>query len=298
MKGFALSKLTAELNIDYSKFDVFTEYGSKDLRYPLIISIPHAGRFFPQEFLQYVALSYQELRQNEDLYVDELISPLAAHGIAILSMNVGRAFIDVNRDKIELDPKMYSNFPDEKITIENNRCRFGLGLIHRINADNQPIYKQLLSYPEVMERIKNVYDVYHKRLQQLIKKCHKKFGYCVVLDCHSMPSKICNIVPDFDCMDFCIGNLFSQSCPPEFSARLYKNLSEKGYKVSENIPYSGAFITFNYCQPRLKNYTLQLEINRQSYSDECNMNKSASFQSVSNDITAAILDFAKFLLDF
>lgn len=287
-----------ELIIDYSRFPVFHEYGVDEILYPLVVSVPHAGRFFPEEFLAYVALQSEQLRQNEDLYVDELVLPLAQKGIPVLSMNVGRAFIDANRDNIELDSKMFFDFPSEKITIENNRCRFGLGLIHRINADNQAIYNSLLSYDEVMSRVKNVYDVYHKRLQQLVAKCTRKFGFCVVIDCHSMPSKICRIVPDCSAMDFCIGDLFSQSCPPEMTAFLHSALVSKGYVVTDNLPYSGAYITFNYCQPRKKNYTLQLEINRQSYSDEKKLIKNDNFQSVSNDVCASVLDFAKYLLDF
>lgn len=293
-----MTEQKSQLNVDYSRFSVFNEYGNGDMTYPLIISVPHAGRFFPPEFLSYVALSPEKLRLNEDLFVDELVRPVAESGISVLSMNVGRAFIDVNRDKIELDPKMFFDFPAEKITIENTRCRYGLGLIHRIDAENNLIYKNLISYQEVMQRVKNVYDVYHRRLQQLIAKCIKKFGFCFVLDCHSMPSKICHIVPDFDSMDFCIGNLFSQSCPPKCSAKLYETLTTKGYHVSENIPYSGAYITFNYCQPRKKSFTLQLEINRQSYSDEKNMVKNTHFQNVSSDVCASIIEFANYLLDF
>lgn len=293
-----MSSKYPELKIDYTRFPIFNEYGMSEMAYPLVVSVPHAGRFFPQEFYSYTALKPEELRQNEDLFVDEIVAPLATHGISVISMNVGRAFIDVNRDQIELDPKMFYDFPEEKITIENPRCRFGLGLIHRVNADNAPIYNTLLSYNEVMDRIRFVYELYHKRLQRLIAQCTKKFGCCVILDCHSMPSKICDIVPDCERMDFCIGDLFSHSCPPEFSLFLNRNLSDKGYKVMSNVPYSGAFITFNYCQPRRRNYTLQLEINRQTYADEKKLIKNDNFQHISDDVCAGIYDFAKYLLDF
>lgn len=286
------------LNIDYSSLDIFHEYGTLDCAFPLVISVPHAGRCFPKEFLSYTQLSLDELRQNEDLFVDELVLPLAQKGVPVLCMNLGRAFIDVNRDKIELDPNMYFDFPQEKITIENTRCRYGLGLIHRVNADSHNIYSQKISYNEVMERIKYVYDAYHKRLAQLIAKCTKKFGFCVVLDCHSMPSKICQIVPDCEHIDFCIGDLFSHSCPEEMSQKLNNILSQRGYKVMQNVPYSGAFITFNYCQPRKKNYTLQLEINRKAYADEKKLAKNDEFQSVSDNLCTSIYDFAKYLLDF
>lgn len=292
-----MSNKTANLEIDYSRISACRLSGQVST-YPLVIAVPHAGSVFPQEFLDAVKTDLKTLRGNEDLFVDELVAPLADKGIPVLKMNVGRSFIDANRDKVELDPQMFYDFPSDKITIENNRCRFGLGLIHRIAGDNKPIYHDKLSYREVQLRIKNVYDVYHRQLQRLVGSCVRKFGFCVVLDCHSMPSKICNIMPDSDPMDFCIGDLFSQSCPPQMSAFFHQSLQHKGYVVTDNVPYSGAYTTFNYCRPRQKNYSLQLEINRKIYANEKSFEKNSDFQKVSSDICNSVIDFANFLLDF
>lgn len=290
--------IKCDFKVDYSKIKIFEEYGTKDIKFPIVISVPHAGTVFPQECLPFIDVNIQNLRSNEDLFVNELVLPLANCGIPVISMNIARSFIDVNRDKIELDAKMFYNYPKDKLIIENHRCRFGLGLIHRIDAESKPIYKGLLSYSEVQDRIRNVYDVYHKRLNQIVNKCVKKFGGCLLIDCHSMPSKICNIIPLSDCIDFCIGDLFSQSCPQKMSQFIENKLKEKGYNVSFNVPYSGAFITFNYCQPRKKIYTLQLEINRGIYAQENLMEKNNKFQQVSSDVCDLITDFAKKTLDF
>lgn len=293
-----MSEKYCDFSADYKNLTIYNELGVEDIKFPMVVSVPHAGRVFPPEFLKHTPLTIEQLRTNEDLFADELAAPLAQYGIPVLSMQIARAFIDANRDKIELDAKMFYDYPADKIAIENNRCRFGLGLIHRIDADNNCIYEGLLSYKEVQERIKNVYDVYHKRLQYLIGKCVKKFGFCLLLDYHSMPSKICNIIPDNPQVDCCLGDLFSQSCPLQYTEFLQQQLKEKGYMVTINIPYSGAFTTFNYCQPRKKIYTLQLEINRELYSDEKSLTKNADFQKVSSDMTMAIHALAKKILDF
>lgn len=297
-RNFAVPEKYCEFNVDYKKLKIYNELGIENVSYPMVVSVPHAGTVFPPEFLEHTPLSVAELRSNEDLLVDELAAPIAKLGIPVLSMRIARAFIDANRDKIELDAKMFYDYPADRIAIENNRCRFGLGLIHRIDAAGAPIYEGLLSYQEVQERIKNVYDVYHKRLQYLVNKCVKKFGFCLLLDYHSMPSKICNIIPDSPKVDFCLGDLFSQSCPPKYTEFLQQQLKEKGYMVTVNIPYSGAFTTFNYCQPRKKIYTLQLELNRGLYVDEKTLTKSPDFQRVSSDAAASICELAKKILDF
>ncbi len=293
-----MSQRHLDFKVDYGKLSIYQENGTENPLYPLVVSVPHAGQIFPAEFLDNVRLSAQDLRGNEDLYMDEIVRPLTKQGLCVISLNIARAFIDANRDKIELDPKMFYNYPQNKIAIENNRCRFGLGLIHRIDAGNNPIYDGLLSYNEVQQRIKNVYDVYHKRLSRLISKCCKKFGFCLVLDCHSMPSKICGIIPGSPHIDFCLGDLYSQSCPTKVTDFLRQKLENQGYNATTNVPYSGAFTTFNYCQPRKKIYTLQLEVNREIYAQEKNLTKSDNFQKVSADICASVLDLAKYLLDF
>ncbi len=284
--------------VDYKKLNIFDEFNTKDINSPLILSVPHAGTVIPEEFLANTVCTVDELRSNEDSFVQDLVKGAAESGNAMLVMNIARAFVDVNRDKIEIDPGMFYNHPQKDSPMGTRRCRVGLGAIHRITAQNKNIYDGLLDYNEVLLRLKNVYDPYHKRLQQLIDKTLKKFGFAFVLDCHSMPSKICSIMNDGTAVEFCLGTLFEQSCPAECYEFFKESLSSKGYNVTYNCPYSGAYITFNYCQPRKKIYTLQLETNRGLYMEENVYKKSADFQKVSTDICSSIQALTKFLLDF
>ena len=99
-------------------------------------------------------------------------------------------------------------------------------------------------------------------------------------------------------IDFCLGTLFDQSCPTQMSDFMFRLLEDKGYKVVMNCPYSGAFTTFNYCQPRKNVHTMQIEMNRALYMSENTQQKNNNFQSTSNDLVNIICQFAKFLLDF
>lgn len=284
-----------DFKIDYKKIPVFTDYNIDNVKFPLILSMPHSGSYFPPEFLQQVNSSVDVMRHNEDIFVDELMQPAIDAGIPTIKMLVSRSVIDLNRDRLELDPTMFYNYPKDKDILYDKHCRVGLGVVHRINYLREPLYKGLLDYKEVELRLKNLYDVYHKRLQQIIQKCVKKFGFCLVLDCHSMPSKICSIIDDRSGIDICLGNLFSQSCPQEMSDFFAGQFWDKNYKVEFNCPYSGAFITFNYCQPRRKMYTLQLEINRVLYANENALQKNEHFYQMSDDVSNAIINFAQYL---
>lgn len=119
-----------------------------------------------------------------------------------------------------------------------------------------------------------------------------------MLDCHSMPSEICSLMQDTAKIDFCLGTLFEQSCPAEMHDIFKQQLEEDGYNVADNCPYSGAYITFNYCQPRKGIYTMQMEINRGLYMNERVYKKNNAFSMLSDNICKAILRLGNFLLDF
>ena len=286
-----------DFTVDYKKLDILTEFNTNDLKYPLLVSIPHAGTVFPKEFLKNIAHDSSVLRKNEDIWVKDLLEPaLTEGGITAISLNISRSFIDVNRAKVEIDPNMFYDYPKDDLGLNQQRSRYGLGIIHKLTADSTPIYNGLLSYKEVEERIKNVYDVYHQRMKDLISKITEKFGFCLVLDCHSMPSKICSIISESPRIDFCLGNLFEQSCPNKISFFAESELVKREYYVSKNRPYSGAFITFNYCEPRKKSYTLQLEINRIIYANEETLAKNEDFARISHDLSKVVVNLGQYLL--
>lgn len=288
-----------DFKIDYSKLNLMDEYNTNELNYPLILSVPHCGTIFPEEFLRAVQPDVMTLRKNEDIFVKDIIEPAIKDGkIPALCLNISRVFIDVNRAKVELDPNMFYDYPKDDLGLNQQRSRYGLGIIHKVTADSQPIYAGLISYKEVSERIKKVYDEYHKRLKKLTERAIEKFGFCLVLDCHSMPSKICSIISESPRIDICLGNLFEQSCPNKISFFVENEFAKREYYVSKNRPYSGAYITFNYCEPRKQSYTLQLEINREIYADEEHLMKNDNFTRVSYDISKVITSLANFLLDF
>lgn len=294
-----MSDNNIDFKVDYSKLGILDEFYTSELKYPLILSIPHSGTEFPKEFLKAVQVDTLTLRRNEDIFVRDLLEPAIKQAeLPAICLNIGRAFIDVNRAKVEIDPNMFYDYPKDELGLNQQRSRYGLGIIHKVTADSQPIYNGKISFEEASERIKKVYDVYHERLKELTEAAIAKFGFCLLLDCHSMPSKICSIISESPRIDICLGNLFEQSCPNKISFFVENEFVKREYYVSKNRPYSGAFITFNYCEPRRNSYTLQLEINREIYADEEMLQKNNNFQKVSYDVGKVVTNLANFLLDF
>ena len=121
-----------DFKVDYAKLKIFDEHNVKDIKYPLVLSVPHKGAVFPEEFLANSQCSIAELRSNEDSFVDELVEAASNEGIPMIAMNIARSFVDVNRDKIELDPTMFYNHPHANETnIGGRRCRVGLVTVLR-----------------------------------------------------------------------------------------------------------------------------------------------------------------------
>ena len=118
-----------------------------------------------------------------------------------------------------------------------------------------------------MERIETLYKPYHNTLRRLLAQTHVRFGFAVLIDCHSMPSSVrCQTTGNRP--DFILGDRYGTSCPVELTDLAATLLKAKGYTVSRNKPYAGGFITEHYGRPAKGLHALQLEINRGLYMDE------------------------------
>src|SRR5690606_10602293 len=122
-------------------------------------------------------------------------------GAPMLIANFPRAYLDVNREPYELDPKMFDGPLPSFANIGSMRVAGGLGTIPRIVAVNMEIYRHRLSVKEGLSRIDTIYKPYHSALRRLIAHTHEQFGISILIDCHSMPENIplrgAETTPDF-----------------------------------------------------------------------------------------------------
>src|SRR5262249_52009351 len=147
---------------------------------PLIFSSPHSGRRYPADLLAQTRVGLMSLRRSEDAYVDELFASAAAHGAAVLSASVARAYVDLNRDPAELDPEMFEDDIPHKPVNASARVQAGLGAIPRISGDGQTLYRRKLSLADAAQRIADVHHPYHAMLANLVAETLDLFG-CAVL---------------------------------------------------------------------------------------------------------------------
>ncbi len=243
---------------------------------PFVFNSPHSGRCYPIDFLRASRLDPIEIRMSEDFVVDALFAGAVNHGAPMLMANFARAYLDVNREPYELDPKMFAGKLPIFVNTKSLRVAGGLGTVPRIVSERNDIYREKLEVDEVLERIDALYKPYHDKLRDLLAQTFRKFGYCILMDCHSMPSALDRNQRD-QRPDFVIGDRYGSSADNVIVEIATSLLREMGFNVAVNKPYAGGFITQHYGRPRENMHALQIEINRRLYMDEQTMCISEGF---------------------
>jgi N-formylglutamate amidohydrolase len=268
---------------------------------PLIFSSPHSGNVYPRRFLEAARLEESVLRRSEDAFVDELFAGVTALGAPLIKARFPRAYLDLNREPYELDPRMFDGRLPSFANTRSLRVAGGLGTIARITGQAQEIYARRVPVEEAIGRIEKLYKPYHARLRGLLERARQTFGIAVLVDCHSMPSGAAraaqtswpDAVEGLRKPDFVVGDRFGASCAPDFVGAVEDELRRCGYTVQRNRPYAGGFITEHYGNPASDCHAMQIEVSRALYMDEGAVRKSERFSQVAADLTkvaAALAD--------
>ncbi len=250
---------------------------------PLVFNSPHSGDVYPAPFLASSRLDKAAIRRSEDFRVDELMAQAVLLGAPLLKANFPRAWLDVNREPYELDPKMFDGALPTYANVRSVRVAGGLGTIARIVSESEEIYAAPLPVDEALARIENVYKPYHRTLRQLVEATHAEFGVALLLDCHSMPSSVRGTSARHR-PDIVLGDRYGTSAAAELTDVAAELLTRLGYAVSRNKPYAGGFITEHYGQPTRGVHAMQLEINRSLYMDERTLERTGGFTRLAADL--------------
>ena len=253
---------------------------------PLVLASPHSGTHYPADLLAASRLDPLSLRRSEDSYVDEIFGAAPGLGAPLLKAHFARAYLDPNREPFELDPAMFEDALPDFVNRHSPRVRVGLGTIARVVASGEEIYARKLRFAEAAQRIERLYRPYHRALAQLVEATRNRFGYYLLLDCHSMPST--TLPPRAGLgrgrVDIVLGDCHGTSCDPIVADTAQRVLMDKGYAVVRNAPYAGGFTTTHYGKPGEGGHCLQIEIGRGLYMDERSYERKAFFAQLARDM--------------
>jgi N-formylglutamate amidohydrolase len=270
----------------------------RELASPLVFSSPHSGRVYPAAFLAAARLDAAALRRSEDAYVDELFAAATAVGAPLLRAHFPRAYLDLNREPYELDPKLFEGELPPFANVRSLRVAAGLGTIPRVVADAREIYARRLSVDEALRRIESLYKPYHASLRGLMERAQERFGVAVLVDCHSMPSSSAREPSlaargDKRRLDFVIGDRYGASAAPGLVEGVEERLRARGHHVQRNRPYAGGFITEHFGRPAAGWHAIQIEVSRGLYMDEATLERGPRFAAIAADLAGVVAGLAQ-----
>ena len=225
-------------------------------RVPILLSIPHCGTAFPDELKGQYKKELFKAPDDTDWFVDQLYNFAPAMGITMISANYSRWVIDLNHDT------------DSKPLYTDGRIITGLCPI--TNFLGEPIYKdhrKEVDQTEIARRLRNYYQPYHQKIQELLNDLKAEFGKVLLWDCHSIRQVVKTIQPG-KFFDLILGDADGTSASPGIIETALGVLDHGTYSVSHNHPFKGGTITRHFGKPSDNQHALQLEMTKVNYMDD------------------------------
>jgi len=228
---------------------------------PLVVSVPHAG--IGTGGFDETLMPELDVRSDADLFVDRLYRIGEASGPEVyVAARTSRFVCDLNRDPDDVSAGAVPEHPAP-------RNRDGRGFIWAITTTGAPAIARPLTLGEWQERTA-IHASYHNAIGRALERARDRFGYAILVDGHSMPSRgrhghsdpgrtRAQVVP---------GDRDGSSCAPALSSAVSRHFEAAGLTVRPNDPYKGGFITTHHGRPADRVHAIQIELRRDLYMDE------------------------------
>lgn len=248
---------------------------------PLVLSVPHSGVLIPESERPHYAIEVDALLRDGDLFVDALYDGAEAMGATVVRTAYSRFVVDLNRLEDDLSP----------LAVEGalRRTESGYygdrGLLWAVTTHGDPIYAAPLGAAEVERRLARYYRPYHAALEAELERLRDHFGFAILLDAHSMPSRATALHADgagARRADIVPGDLLGRACGAWLADATDEYWRDAGYRVLRNQPYRGGGITRRHGAPERGIHAIQVELNRALYMDERTYERSAGFDALAD----------------
>jgi N-formylglutamate amidohydrolase len=233
---------------------------------PVVVDVPHAGEWIPDEVLDEMVVHNRTLKRDLDLYVDRLWAQAPELGATLIASNVSRYVIDLNRADDDISPETVVG----GVRVNQPGYYQDRGVVWRTTTDGTPVMRQPMTREAFDRRIATFHTPYHGAIAEEIARVKAQFGYCILIDGHSMPSRgrSGHTDPGTRRADIVPGDVEGSSCSELLTDLVSAHFREQGYSVRPNTPYKGGWITRSFGAPDQDVHALQIEVNRELYMDE------------------------------
>ena len=258
-----------------------------DNRWPVLLSVPHAGRDYPYWLLEMANGGRRALEALEDPFVDKLVGPAVASGFGAVIALAPRAAIDCNRAEDDIDPSVVRT---AMLTRPSARARGGLGIVPARSAVQANLWRQPIGRGDLDSRLDQAHRPYHRAIRDRLDRMRHEFGCALLLDCHSMPPPPDGVPP------IVIGDRFGRTAARWLAADALAAVRATGFDVGLNDPFAGGHVIERHGNPRRGIHALQIEIDRRCYLTE-DGRPGGGFDRVAAMIGSVASDLANRLID-
>lgn len=264
----------------------FRLFNIEQIKFPLLVSVPHAGRDYPAALHDNLRISAAELLRLEDRYVDRLVAPAVAAGIPAIVAHRARAWMDLNRSEDDLDPEMVTGETGTRRSPGSAKMRGGLGLVPRRLMHNGEIWKRPFAADDIEQRITNYHRPYHEVIEQNLTRIAGRYGAALLVDIHSMPP-----LADLSGHNprIVIGDRFGQSAASVYAEMLLERLKQIGIPAALNHPYPGDYILRRHGSVRKNIHAIQIEVDRSLYLDSDLREPGEGLEETTSTVTELLL---------
>jgi len=222
---------------------------------PVLLSVPHSGRDYPQWLLANAAGGRAALESLEDPLVDRLVWRALAGGIGAVVARAPRAAIDCNRAADEIDPAVIADAGSEAVGI---RARGGLGIVPSRTVPHGRLWRRPIDQAELERRIAEAHAPFHAAVAEALERLVDAHSRALLIDCHSMP-------PRSGQAQIVFGDRHGGSAAPWLAAHAAAIAGADGWSTALNDPYAGGYVVERHGRPERGVHALQVEIDRSCY---------------------------------
>ncbi len=212
-----------------------------------LLHIPHSSTEIPEKYLR--EFEKEKLCREKDVMTDWFCDELFDCGRDSLVFPVSRLVCDAERFRADGDEIM---------------SRVGMGAVYTNASDLSAL--RCVTENEKEEIISEYYDVHHAFFAEAVGEKLKKYGECLIIDCHSfhpspLPYELCQ---NEERPDFCVGTS-SFHTPDALKDAVVGSLKKHGYTAAVDSPFAGTIVPMKYYGKDRRVTSVMIEVNRKLY---------------------------------
>jgi N-formylglutamate amidohydrolase len=254
---------------------------------PVLVEVPHAGTSVDDITRRTLIAPSECIFKDADRFVDELYAGATRHGATLLAAHPSRYVVDLNRAESDVDGGSVRGVPGP--------LRATRGVVWRLTGDGRNVLSAPIEPDELERRLNEVYRPYHQTLARLIERKRARFGVCVVLAAHSMPSVGMSSSgrPGEPRADVVPGTRGRTSAHGSLIDAVDAFARSRGRSVAHDEPYRGGFTTVHYGRPDTRVHVVQVELARRLYMNEQTLEKHEGFSATADFCEALVSEVVR-----